>query len=328
MKYKPLIIVMGEPYSIFLEILFKAFKSSFISKVKRPIILIGSAELLQKQMIFFKYKININIIEIQDIPYIKDNKSLNVINISLKAKRVFTKDFSGSKKYIDKSFKVALSIMRKKLAIGILNGPINKTTFLEKRFEGVTEYLVKQTKTSNYSMIIYNDKLSVSPITTHLPLKKVTKKITINSIINKTLLIKKFYLKYLDKKPKFAILGLNPHCESNDSISEEEKIIKPAIKVLKNKNIKIQGPFAADTFFLKDNYVKYDVVIGMYHDQVLTPIKTLFGFDAINITAGLPFIRVSPDHGPNEKMISKGISNPLSLMKSINFFEGINDRKT
>ena len=328
MKYKPLIIVMGEPYSIFLEILFKTFKSSFISKVKRPIILIGSAELLQKQMIFFKYKININIIEIQDIPHIKDNKSLNVINIKFKAKRIFTKDFLGSKKYIDKSFKVALSIMRKKLAIGILNGPINKTTFLEKRFEGVTEYLVKQTKTRNYSMIIYNDKLSVSPITTHLPLKKVTKKITINSIINKTLLIKKFYSKYLNKKPKFAILGLNPHCESNDSISEEEKIIIPAIKVLKKKNIKIQGPFAADTFFLKDNYVKYDVVIGMYHDQVLTPIKTLFGFDAINITAGLPFIRVSPDHGPNEKMVSMGMSNPLSLMKSINFFEGINDRKT
>ena len=82
------------------------------------------------------------------------------------------------------------------------------------------------------------------------------------------------------------------------------------------------------TFFLKENFEKYDIVIGMYHDQVLTPIKTLFGFDAINITAGLPFIRVSPDHGPNEKMVLKGISNPLSLIKSINFFEEINDRKT
>ena len=328
MKYKPLIIVMGEPYSIFLEILFKTFKSSFINKIKRPIILIGSAELLKKQMYFFKHNFKINIITIKDIKSIKNNKSFNIINIKINTNKTFIKDVSKSKRYIDESFKVALSILRKKLAVGILNGPINKTTFLDKKFEGITEYLVKHTKTKNYSMIIYNNKLSVSPITTHLPLKNVVKKITVKSIVNKTLLIKKFYLKFLGKNPKFAILGLNPHCETNDRISEEEKIIVPAIKILKKKKIKIQGPFATDTFFLKDNYTKYNIVIGMYHDQVLTPIKTLFGFDAINITAGLPFIRVSPDHGPNEKMVSKGISNPLSLIKSINFFERINDKKT
>ncbi len=328
MKYKPLIIVMGEPYSIFLEILFKTFKSSFINKIKRPIILVGSANLLIKQMRFFKYKFKVNIIEIKDIPYIKSNKVFNIINIKLDTNKIFLKDISKSKQYIDNSFRMALNILRKKLAIGILNGPINKTTFLKKKYEGITEYLVSRTKSKNYSMIIYNNKLSVSPITTHLPLKNVTKKITVKSIVNKTLLIKKFYSKYLKKNPKFAILGLNPHCETNDITSEEEKIIIPAINILKRKKLKIQGPFAADTFFLKENYVKYDIVIGMYHDQVLTPIKTLFGFEAINITAGLPFIRVSPDHGPNEKMVSKGVSNPISLMKSIKFFEGINDKKT
>ena len=328
MKYKPLIIVMGEPYSIFLEILFKTFKSSFINKIKRPIILVGSANLLIKQMRFFKYKFKVNIIEIRDIPYIKSNKVFNIINIKLDTNKIFLKDISKSKQYIDNSFRMALNILRKKLAIGILNGPINKTTFLKKKYEGITEYLVSRTKSKNYSMIIYNNKLSVSPITTHLPLKNVTKKITVKSIVNKTLLIKKFYSEYLKKNPKFAILGLNPHCETNDITSEEEKIIIPAINILKRKKLKIQGPFAADTFFLKENYVKYDIVIGMYHDQVLTPIKTLFGFEAINITAGLPFIRVSPDHGPNEKMVSKGVSNPMSLMKSIKFFEGINDKKT
>ena len=328
MNYKPLIIVMGEPYSIFLEILFKVFKSRFIKKIKRPIILIGSVSLLIKQMKFFNYKFKINIIEINDIPYIKNNKSFNIININLDINNVFIKDVLKSKKYIDDSFKVALGILKKKQAVGMLNGPVNKTTFLEKKYEGITEYLVKHTKSKNYSMIIYNNKLSVSPITTHLPLKNVTKKITIRSIVDKTLLIKKFFLKYLNKNPKFAILGLNPHCETNDKISEEKKIIIPAVKILKRKKLKIQGPFSADTFFLKENFEKYDIVIGMYHDQVLTPIKTLFGFDAINITAGLPFIRVSPDHGPNEKMVLKGISNPLSLIKSINFFEEINDRKT
>ena len=84
---------------------------------------------------------------------------------------------------------------------------------------------------------------------------------------------------------------------------------------------KVSGPFAADTIFLKKNRKKYDVIVGMYHDQVLTPIKTLFEYDAINITLGLPFIRISPDHGPNEKMLGKNLSNPLSLIKAITFLE-------
>ena len=97
------------------------------------------------------------------------------------------------------------------------------------------------------------------------------------------------------------MLGLNPHCETTDKFSEEKKIILPAIKYLKKKKIKIKGPFPADTFFIKKNLQKYDVVIGMYHDQVLTPMKTIYEFDAINITLGLP--QNYADHGPNEKML-------------------------
>jgi 4-hydroxythreonine-4-phosphate dehydrogenase len=90
---------------------------------------------------------------------------------------------------------------------------------------------------------------------------------------------------------------------------------------MKSLKYKISGPLSADTVFLKKNRKNYDVIVGMYHDQVLTPIKTLFEYDAINITLGLPFIRISPDHGPNEKMLGKGISNPLSLINSITFLD-------
>ena len=90
---------------------------------------------------------------------------------------------------------------------------------------------------------------------------------------------------------------------------------------LRKKKYNVNGPFAADTIFLKNNRKKYDVIIGMYHDQVLTPIKTLYEYNAINITLGLPFIRVSPDHGPNERMLGKNLSNPLSLLESITFLE-------
>ena len=160
-------------------------------------------------------------------------------------------------------------------------------------------------ETENQQLLIRSDGLMISP------------KFNINEPISAP------YIN-VGNKPKIAILGLNPHCESNSLVSEEDKIIKPALMYLKSKKIDISGLFSADTFFLKENYKKYNLVIGMYHDQVLTPAKTLFHFNAINITIGLPFIRISPDHGPNESMVSKNISNPLSLIKSIDFFRRIN----
>ena len=103
-------------------------------------------------------------------------------------------------------------------------------------------------------------------------------------------------------------------------IKVKKNIIIPAINYLKSKKFKVSA-FSADTIFLKDNYKKFDVIIGMYHDQVLAPIKSIFGFNAINITLGLPFIRISPDHGPNVKMFGKNISNPDSLREAIKFLD-------
>ena len=198
---------------------------------------------------------------------------------------------------------------------------MSKKYFLKKKFIGITEYLAEKTHSNNVAMIIYNKSLSVSPLTTHLPLKYVSKKITKSQIINKVETISSFWYNHFKKKPKFAITGLNPHCESIDTFNEDEKIIKPAINYLQKKKYDVLGPFPADTIFLKDNRNKFDIILGMYHDQVLTPAKTLHEYDAINITAGLPFIRVSPDHGPNEQMLGKNLSNPLSLLRSIKFLD-------
>ena len=95
----------------------------------------------------------------------------------------------------------------------------------------------------------------------------------------------------------------------------------PAIKYLSKKKFKVSGPYAADTIFLRDKFKKFDVIIGMYHDQVLAPIKSIFGFKAINITLGLPFLRISPDHGPNSEMFLKNKSNPDSLIEAIKFLD-------
>ena len=170
-------------------------------------------------------------------------------------------------------------------------------------------------------MLIFNNKLSVSPITTHLALKNVHKNISRKKIYTHVKLITDFYDINLNRKPKIAITGLNPHCESNFQSSEEDKIIIPAIKKLKSKNTKINGPFPADTIFTKQVLKKYDVIIGMYHDQVLSPMKALFSFDAINITLGLPFMRISPDHGPNYSMLGKNLSDPKSLIQALKFLD-------
>ena len=119
--------------------------------------------------------------------------------------------------------------------------------------------------------------------------------------------------KRLNKKPKIAILGLNPHSHSVSKYSEEKKIISPAVNYIQKRGIKVKGPISPDTsfMFLKEN--KFDVIIGMYHDQVLTPCKSLFKYDAINITLGLPYFRISPDHGIAKDIISKGKANPKYL---------------
>ena len=320
MKINKILIILGEPQSTFSEILFKYFNSKEYSKNKKKIILIGSTSLMEKQMRKLKFNINLNSIE--NIKEAKINK-LNIYNVNYNNKKIFSKISSSSKKYISGCFKIALNLIKNNKKIALINGPISKKHFLNKKYLGVTEYISKKTKSKNQVMLIYNDKLSVSTLTTHLPLKYVPKNITNEKIIKNVKQIKKFYENLLNKKPKIAILGLNPHCESIDKASEEKKIIIPAINFLKKINLNTDGPFPADTFFLKKNINKYDVVVGMYHDQVLTPIKTLYNFNAINITLGLPFIRISPDHGPNNKMLGKNNSDPSSIFCAMRFINKI-----
>ena len=200
-----------------------------------------------------------------------------------------------------------------------MNGPISKSHFLKKRYPGITEYISSKTKAKDPVMLIYNKIIGVCPLTTHIPIKNVSKNVKKEKIINTANKIDEFYNLKLKKKPNIAILGLNPHCETISKISEEKKEIIPAIASLKKRKINISGPFSADTFFLKKNIKKYDVVIGMYHDQVLSPVKTLFEFKAINITLGLPFVKVTPDHGPNQSMIGKNISDPSSIFYAFDF---------
>ena len=319
MAYKPILIVAGEPNSIFSEIFFKSIR---YKKYKSPIIIIASKKLIELQMRKLNVNKKIRQIDFLDIEKYKfDNRKINLIDVKFDQKKPFKRISNKSNTYIEKSFEIAIQILKKRITNKFINGPISKKFFLKKKFLGITEYLAFKTKTKNFAMLIYNKELSVCPLTTHLPLKKVPKKISNNLIRNKVKLIDNFYKKYFKHRPKIAITGLNPHCESTDDFNEDDKITKPTTKSLIKSNYRILGPFAADTIFLRKNRKKFNVIIGMYHDQVLTPIKTLFEYDAINITLGLPFIRISPDHGPNESMLGKNKSNPKSLINALTFLD-------
>ena len=320
MKYKPIILIAGEPNSIFFEILFKVFKTK---RFKSPLVLIASYKILSLQMKKLNFKKKIKFLSLKEIKNYKLNNNLiNLINVDYNQKKAFEKISNKSNNYIKRCFEIAVILIKSDFTNRIINGPISKKNFLKKKFLGITEFFAKKFKKKT-AMLIYNKDLSVCPTTTHLPLKKVTKTLNKKLITEKVLLIDDFYKTHVGYKPKIGVTGLNPHCESISKFNEDEKIIKPVIKNLNKKKFKISGPYAADTIFLKKNRRKFDVILGMYHDQVLTPIKTLYEYDAINITLGLPFLRISPDHGPNEKMIGKNLSSPLSLYNAISFLERI-----
>ena len=250
-----------------------------------------------------------------------EKNCINLIDIKYETNEAFEKISKKSNLFIKNSFKIALELINQGISNKLINGPISKKSFLGKKYLGITEYLANKSKSKSTAMLIYNKKLSVCPITTHLPIKMVARKIKKKLLFEKISLINDFYKRNRGFRPKIGVLGLNPHCESIHKFNEDEKILKPAIKYLSKLGYKISGPFPSDTIFLSNNRNKFDVIVGMYHDQVLTPLKTLYEYDAINITLGLPFVRISPDHGPNITMVGKNSSNPLSLINAIKFLD-------
>ena len=321
---KSIAIIAGEPNSISSEIIFKSWKlrNQFIHK---PFFVIGSIKLLNLQKKKLKYKIKLK--KIDDRFKINDLKGgeLPVYDIEYIQKKPFEKISNKSNKYIFKCFDVAIKFVKDKKILAFINCPVSKEHLFKNKYQGITEFLSRKAgQKDNEVMLIYNKELSVCPVTTHIPLSQVNKNISQYKIVKKVKIINDFYKKIFSKKPNFAILGLNPHNFSSSKKSEEKKIISRAIKTLIKLKIKVTGPVAPDSSFMIIKKYKFNVVIGMYHDQVLTPFKTLYNFKAINITLGLPYIRVSPDHGVAENIMGRKISNPESLIESIKFFNYIN----
>ena len=313
-----IIIVCGDPNSINSEIIFKAWKE--VSKLqKERITLIGNFQLLYDQA--KKLKIKVPIKKINSINEKNDKNFLNIIDYPLKYKKCFNVQKKYATKYVTGCLNLANKICIEKKMKGFINCPIDKKLIKKKGIHGVTEFIAKKSKIKRFSevMMLYNKKLSVVPVTTHIKVVNISKNIKKKNLIKKISTLNFYFKKIFKYWPKIAVLGLNPHNAEYEKNSEEVKQIIPAVKYLK-KNANIFGPMAPDSFFSSD-YKKYDVIVGMYHDQVLIPFKNLFKFDAINITLGLKYIRMSPDHGTARDIIGKNLANNQSLINCINFLD-------
>ena len=321
MKNK-IVIVAGDPNSINSEILYKTW-NKLDEHTKKKIYIIGNFKLIYKQ--FKTLKIKLPITEVNDLDQKKISDNLKIINIPLNFKNAFKVSAKNSSKYLIKSLNLAHHFAMKKKINGFISCPTDKKLIKDSTNKGVTEFLAKKCKIYDDTevMLIHNKKFSVVPLTTHINLKNVSKNINSKLIIRKISSLEENFYKIFKKKPKIGILGLNPHNGELKKNSEEKTKILPAIVKLRNKGIKVFGPLVADTIFI-ENYKKFDVLVGMYHDQVLTPFKALFQFDAISITLGLNYIRVSPDHGPAQNLIKKDKANYLSLLRCVEFISSLN----
>lgn len=204
----------------------------------------------------------------------------------------------------------------------LLTAPINKSTIQSDtfRFPGHTEYLAASAADGSQPlMILFNENIRVALVTTHLPIAKVPEAITTENIVEKLALFNKsLTTDFAVVKPRIAVLALNPHAGEEGLLGKEEKeIIAPAIEKGRQMKIHAFGPYAADGFFGNGLYTKFDGVLAMYHDQGLAPFKTLAMDSGVNFTAGLPFVRTSPDHGTGYDIAGKNRASEESMRAAL-----------
>lgn len=203
----------------------------------------------------------------------------------------------------------------------LVTAPINKNNVNEAglKIPGHTEFLADNFNTSDYLMLMTSEELKIGVVTGHVPLKDVAHNITPQKIVQKLRIINRSLKEdFTIRRPKIAVLGLNPHSGDNGVIgNEESEIILPALKQAEDEGITCFGPYPSDGFFAAELYKKFDAVLAMYHDQGLIPFKIIAGNKGVNYTAGLPIVRTSPDHGTAYDIAGKGIADETSLKEAI-----------
>ena len=313
-------ITHGDTNGVGYEVIMKCFSSNDILELCTPIVY-GSSKIMnyhRKALGLQTTQVNIT----RNAGYVKDStlNVVDVINEDVKIELGQPGKQAGKAAFM--ALEAAVSDLKKGVIDVLVTAPINKENIHSEEFAfpGHTEYLEASLGDGEKAlMILCSDKLRVALVTTHLPIAQVAGAITKEMIVEKlkafdTSLQQDFNV----QKPRIAVLGLNPHCGDNGVIGNEEKtIIEPAIQEANDNNVMCFGPYAADRFFGNAQYLRFDGVLAMYHDQGLAPFKVISMNDGVNVTAGLPYVRTSPDHGTGYDIAGQGIANEQSMRQAI-----------
>lgn len=310
-------ISVGDINGIGIEIILKTFEDKRMLELCTPVI-------FASKKIISKYRSILNFdTQIQSIQNIKEviHGKLNLINVWNDDIEIsFGKANMEGGKYALLSLNAAVNELNNGNVDVLVTAPINKNTIQSDQFHfpGHTEYLEEKIG-GNALMILMHDKLKVALLTGHIPIDEVSKSITPELINNKiTVLHKTLFEDFGIQKPKIAVLSINPHAGDNGVIGDEDKnIVIPTLEKIQKEGKLVYGPYAADSFFGSGNYLNFDAILAAYHDQGLTPFKTLAFGNGVNFTAGLNKIRTSPDHGTAFDIAGKGIADNSSFKEAL-----------
>ena len=314
---KPIIgFSCGDVNGIGTELIIKTLGDSRILDFCTPVIFASNKSINFYRKFFPSINFPFSIIKDLTRPNIKQVNVLNCWEEEIAITPGQLNETGG--KYAFKSLKLAVEALQNNQIHGLVTAPIHKKNIQSDEFNysGHTPYLKAQYKVDDVVMLLVASNMRVGLVTEHVPVTELGRYITTEAIVSKLRIINSCLIKdFSINKPKIAVLGLNPHAGDEGLIgTEEETIIKPAIKEAKHNNILAFGPYSADAFFARGQYEKFDAVLAMYHDQGLIPFKSLAIGEGVNYTAGLPGVRTSPDHGTAFDIAGKGIADEASFL--------------
>ncbi len=312
-------ITQGDMNGIGYEVIFKTLQDKRISELCTPIIY-GSSKVAAYHRNTLKLS-NINLNRINNPDESKNNKGniVNCLDDSIRVEMGKSTKAAGAASL--EVLKRAVDDLKAKKIDALVTAPINKFNVQSDKFDfpGHTEYLKSRFDAQEVLMLMINEYTKVGVVTGHVPISEVPSLITIKNIIKKLKVMNEsLRVDFNIRKPKIAVLGLNPHCGDNGVIGdEEEKVIIPAIEQANEQNIMAFGPYAADGFFGTNKFSAFDAVLAMYHDQGLAPFKTIDYSDGVNFTAGLPIVRTSPAHGTAFEIAGENIADHHSFKQAL-----------
>ena len=322
---KPCIAVtLGDVTGIGPEVVVKALLDSRVRQCCQPVIY-GPSHVIE----FVSKKLAHPLIEIEDGPAKMNEvrvRSLGCISQDLIGQGRFSKN--TARLAMDSIVAAANDASSGKVQ-ALVTAPVHKESMRRAGFNfiGHTELLAALTHSKNVVMMMIGPKLKVALVTTHVPVRRIAQEISYEKVLKTISLVHSFWVRHRNQKPRIAVTSLNPH--GGEDRGKEEKEIERAVRTSQKKGLLVEGPTSSDALFYRAYRGECDVVIAMYHDQGLIPVKMLDFDKTVNMTLGLPFVRTSPDHGTAFDIAGLGLANPESMIQAIRAaasFHGMNLR--